>query len=372
MPGHHVAHAYSAYGTSPFPQSAVLVIDEQGHHVDGQFEKCAWFEGTTGPLRVMSRFLGGGDELSLGMFYNAFAFLTGLSEAAMPAAGKLMGLAAFGNTHPEWPALIDLDAETGDAHVSLQRLDEFFTLAGVPHRPGMSDRPVRDMEDLAKYAPVRWTSELAADLARKAEDELERAVLHIASALRRRSSARHPRIRGRRRPQLHDQPPVARSGLGRRVRASGGDRRWQRAGIGAVWLDRGVGPSSPAGARLQSVHGTPGTDENRSARPSRRLVSTPTPSTCRLPRRVRNGSPAATSCAGSRARASGGRARWALAASSPARSSPACGTASTGRSSTANRSGPSGSAEHSKAWRSWSTPPPRRPRSPRTCWPSDQ
>ena len=82
MPGHHVAHAYSAYGTSPFPQSAVLVIDEQGHHVDGQFEKCAWFEGTTGPLRVMSRFLGGGDELSLGMFYNAFAFLTGLSEAA--------------------------------------------------------------------------------------------------------------------------------------------------------------------------------------------------------------------------------------------------------------------------------------------------
>lgn len=189
MPGHHVAHAYSAYGTSPFPQSAVLVIDEQGHHVDGQFEKCAWFEGTTGPLRMMSRFLGGGDELSLGMFYNAFAYLTGLNEAAMPAAGKLMGLAAFGKTHPEWPTLIDLDSDTGDAHVSLHRLDEFFTLAGVPFRPGMSDLTLRQFEDLVKYASVGWNCALGADLARKAEDELERAVLHIASALRRRSSA---------------------------------------------------------------------------------------------------------------------------------------------------------------------------------------
>nr|UXE45384.1 hypothetical protein Hi04_10k_c4711_00030 [uncultured bacterium] len=187
MPGHHVAHAYSAYGTSPFSHAAVLVIDEQGHHLDDQFEKCAWFEGSTGPLRLMRRFLGGGDDLSLGMFYNAFAFVTGLSEAGMPAAGKLMGLAAFGKAHPEWPSLIDLDDETGDARVSLARLDAFFAQAGVLHRHGMADVTVRQMDDLAKYAPVGWSSALAADLARKAEDELERAVLHIARALRRRS-----------------------------------------------------------------------------------------------------------------------------------------------------------------------------------------
>src|SRR5215204_3112388 len=32
LPGHHLAHAYSAYATSPFEETAVLVIDEQGHH----------------------------------------------------------------------------------------------------------------------------------------------------------------------------------------------------------------------------------------------------------------------------------------------------------------------------------------------------
>jgi hypothetical protein len=25
----------------------VLVIDEQGHHIDGAFEKCTWYEGAT-------------------------------------------------------------------------------------------------------------------------------------------------------------------------------------------------------------------------------------------------------------------------------------------------------------------------------------
>jgi carbamoyltransferase len=188
MPGHHLAHAYSAYGTSPFARSAVLVIDEQGHHIDDQFEKCSWFEGVDGPLKSVVRFMGGGDDLSLGMFYNAFAFLVGLSEAAMPAAGKLMGLAAFGTARPEWPHLIDLDAESGDARVSLRQLDEFFTSAGVQFRPGMSDLPVHEMGGLAQYVPVGWNSALGADLARKAEDELERAVLHVATRLRQRSA----------------------------------------------------------------------------------------------------------------------------------------------------------------------------------------
>jgi carbamoyltransferase len=91
LPGHHLAHAYSAYGTAPFANCAVLVIDEQGHHIDGAFEKCTWYEGATGPLTLVDRFFGGGDDLSLGMLYNAFAAVTSLTEADSPAAGKLMG-----------------------------------------------------------------------------------------------------------------------------------------------------------------------------------------------------------------------------------------------------------------------------------------
>ena len=189
LPGHHLAHAYSAYGTAPFANCAVLVIDEQGHHIDGAFEKCTWYEGATGPLTLVDRFFGGGDDLSLGMLYNAFAAMTSLTEADSPAAGKLMGLAALGRPHPEWPQLVSLDSARGDTLVSLRRLDEFLAFAGLPRRAPIHEAPLRQLEDLPFYVPVRWDTQLAADLARKAQEELERAVLHIAEAFRRRSSA---------------------------------------------------------------------------------------------------------------------------------------------------------------------------------------
>jgi carbamoyltransferase len=189
MPGHHLSHAYSAYGPAPFERMAVLVIDEQGHHLpDGSFEKCSWFQGKSGPLERLDRFEGGPDDLSVGMFYNAFGALTGLREAGKPAAGKLMGLAPFGRPRPEWPALIDCDPNTGDTHISLRRLDSFFTQAGLRVWPGMEEFAVARLDDLViKYAPARWQDDLAADLARKAQDELEAAVLRISAALHKRT-----------------------------------------------------------------------------------------------------------------------------------------------------------------------------------------
>lgn len=187
LPGHHLAHAYSAYATSPFPECAVLVVDEQGHHVDGRFEKCTWFEGDTGALRPIDAFFGGGDDLSLGMFYNACAAMASLSEADTPSAGKLMGLAAFGQQHPEWPQLLTLEAG-GDTRASLRALDQFLVSIGLPRRTPIEEAPLRQLEDLPFYVPARWDTPLAADLARKAQDELERALLHIATSLRERSS----------------------------------------------------------------------------------------------------------------------------------------------------------------------------------------
>ena len=137
----------------------------------------------------MDRFFGGGDDLSLGMLYNAFAAMTSLTEADSPAAGKLMGLAALGKPHPEWPQLVSLDGTRGDTRVSLRQLDEFLASVGLPRRVPIHDAPLRQLEDLPFYVPARWNTELAADLARKAQEELERAVLHIAGAFRRRCSA---------------------------------------------------------------------------------------------------------------------------------------------------------------------------------------
>jgi len=190
MPGHHLAHAYSAYGPAPFERMAVLVIDEQGHHLPGGgFEKCSWFQGAAGPLDRLDRFEGGADDLSLGMFYNAFGALTGLREVGKPAAGKLMGLAPYGRPHPEWPALIDCDPATGDTRISLRRLDVFFGRdAGLGIRPGFENFAVSQLDELlVKYVPVPWKEDLAADLARKAQDELETAVLNISRALHRRT-----------------------------------------------------------------------------------------------------------------------------------------------------------------------------------------
>ncbi|MEU6718626.1 carbamoyltransferase C-terminal domain-containing protein [Nonomuraea sp. NPDC046802] len=184
IPGHHLAHGYSAYATSPHDSTAVLVIDEQGHRVGERFERCTWFVGTQGPLRPIRRFWGDSVSLSLGMFYNVFAALTGLAEAGRPAAGKLMSLAAYGGHRAEWPDLLSL-SDDGDAGCDLATLDLFLAEAGVPHQPGMRGRAVRQLDDLlVKYRPIGWTSDLSYDLAHKAQGELERAVVHIAAKLR--------------------------------------------------------------------------------------------------------------------------------------------------------------------------------------------
>ena len=191
LPGHHVAHAYSAYATSPFDEAAILVIDEQGQHLpDGTYEKAAWFEASGGPIRPLASFLGSDENLSLGMFYNAFALLTSLSEASAPAAGKLMGLASFGKAHPEWPQLIDLDQASGDTSIPLQRLNDFFRQAGLEVLPGYEQAPVQTLDDLTRYQALPWSAPLAADLAYKAQQELEEAVLHISRVLKQKSSSK--------------------------------------------------------------------------------------------------------------------------------------------------------------------------------------
>ena len=192
IPGHHIAHAYSAYCTSPFVEAAVLVIDERGHSLDdGQFEKCSWFRSEGGRLLPIQQFMGSQTNLSLGMFYETFAALTGLSEAGKPSAGKLMGLAPLGRLHPEWPQLIHLNHQTGDTSIPLASLDDFFLHTGLTIRPGMENFTVQKLDDLLiKYVPVWWQSELAADLAFKAQFELERAIQHISYSLCQVSSVR--------------------------------------------------------------------------------------------------------------------------------------------------------------------------------------
>jgi carbamoyltransferase len=192
LPGHHLAHGYSAYATAPFDECDVLVIDEQGQwYPDGTFERCTSFDGDGGALRMRRRYLGSQTELSLGMFFDVFATLCGLSEAGLPAAGKLMALAAHGDHRTDWPT-VATPKPSGDVHIGLADLDELLTAAEVPVNPGYEGWRPATMADLGlKFRASHWNTQLAADLARKAQDELESSVLHIARSLHGETGREH-------------------------------------------------------------------------------------------------------------------------------------------------------------------------------------
>jgi carbamoyltransferase len=83
---HHLAHAASSFWTSGFPEAAGLVIDGQGER-----ESISIYHATANGIRCLRTFP---LECSLGLFYEAAAFYAGLG---WDAAGKLMGLASYGD-----------------------------------------------------------------------------------------------------------------------------------------------------------------------------------------------------------------------------------------------------------------------------------
>lgn len=83
---HHEAHAASAFYTSPFAESAVLVVDGQGEN-----ESSSIWVGTPNGLTQIESYP---PNKSLGFMYGAVSKLCGLGTFG---AGKLMGLAPYGN-----------------------------------------------------------------------------------------------------------------------------------------------------------------------------------------------------------------------------------------------------------------------------------
>lgn len=186
LPSHHLAHAYSAFATARFENAAVLVIDEQGHHVGRGFEALSWFSGEGVNLRSVRNFFGSEGRLSLGMMYDIFAGMVGLTEAGLPAPGKLMALSAFGGVGedfgPEWLCL----EKSGNVYVDVPLLAEFFDRVEIPTHSLAKDLKCRTFVDLsAKFAPIHWDSDEAKFLAAVAQSALELGLMHTATALQR-------------------------------------------------------------------------------------------------------------------------------------------------------------------------------------------
>ena len=90
---HHLCHASSSYFTSPFNDSLILSFDGAGN--DGQ---TILFHAKNNKINYIKNY-----PIKFGQAYNNLGYIVGLSpDVAGSTAGKLMGLASYGNFRSEW------------------------------------------------------------------------------------------------------------------------------------------------------------------------------------------------------------------------------------------------------------------------------
>jgi carbamoyltransferase len=178
---HHYHHALSAFFASPFEEAAVLVIDADGSKDANGYEAESGyvFRGRRGLHEIIfkNRYLTPGiPRDGVGWMYEQISRLLGFCDDAifLADAGKTMGLAAYGLPRPEFePRWITTDGFRLDFSGFKTWLIESAYDAQILRNPA----------GLARRTPL--VSQLAADVAHKAQVELEGAVLHLAAELRR-------------------------------------------------------------------------------------------------------------------------------------------------------------------------------------------
>jgi carbamoyltransferase len=188
---HHLAHAYSAVGTSPLDESAVLVVDGCGNaYADcmdlegavtleepasaelGQvyFEKDSYYLWQNGVLRPnVKDFSVWGPNQSYAMYPNTTMHSLGGTYLGVSTyvfrgiedPGKLMGLAPYGRKDTYDFEMFDL--QNGRVLLNYQWMKEF-------------DRPARS------YDEFKENFQYYADIAYHTQKELERALLYLVDA----------------------------------------------------------------------------------------------------------------------------------------------------------------------------------------------
>ncbi|WP_405554667.1 carbamoyl transferase [Streptomyces canus] len=199
---HHLAHAYSTFAASAFPEAAVLVCDNAGSLLTGSLtgdgprvaETISCFRGNAEGIRLLDRISGahyvaagsesdffqpGLTDNSLGQFYRSASLSIGLAYhggGAHPVSedGKTMGLAPYGDERfvDDVAELITLESE-GRLSISAEKTEQTFT-----RLLGSGDFDAR------------------AALARAAQAVLEEALLHCARNVYERTGLKYLCIAG--------------------------------------------------------------------------------------------------------------------------------------------------------------------------------
>ncbi len=169
---HHLAHAYSAYWPSGFDEALVMVVDASGSTANNQTESYSLYRGQSNHLsplhsETVSAHLAG--LSTLGFLYEYVtrkaAFVTQVSSSlAVPEAGKLMGLAPYGQLQHNWQQWIHPVPDSYSLDIS--PYDIFLEIAALEKR-------YDNGEGKAYLRPY------LVDLAYKIQHELEQALLHI-------------------------------------------------------------------------------------------------------------------------------------------------------------------------------------------------
>ena len=186
LPNHHLAHAYSAYFCSPYKESAILVIDEQGSWFNKTtYEKHSLYYAKGTKISLIKNFQGSKENGSLGVFYDYFCALLGLFEnGRFPAAGKLMALAAYGKMNPSIEPILKY-LPSGDVGFSYRDIKRLCDKVGIDYQYNKKkvDRIYETGLSYFSFLNIPYSSPLAHDLAYFAQKELEKGVLHIANHL---------------------------------------------------------------------------------------------------------------------------------------------------------------------------------------------
>jgi carbamoyltransferase len=175
IPSHHLAHAYSAYWPSGFDQALILAVDATGSTTSAHCtESYTLYEGrgqtiTTLHSEMVAAHLA---QLStLGFVYEYITrkagFVTQVGDKIQHAeAGKLMGLAPFGKSQPNWHPWIRTTQQSFSLKISAY--DIFLEVAAL-------EKCYDSKEGQPYLRPY------LVDLAYKVQKELEQALLHIVS-----------------------------------------------------------------------------------------------------------------------------------------------------------------------------------------------
>ena len=193
VPGHHLAHAYSAYWPSGFEEALVLSVDASGlttrEGPGWKTESYSLYAGTGTDLKLLH------DEKvhahlaqlsTLGFVYEYVARKAGFetkvnSGLSFPESGKLMGLAAYGGPQRSWEQWLrpvedslSLEISAYDIFLEIEALEKKYdTGEGKPY-----------------FRP--WL----VDLAYKVQMELENALCHIVEVARKQTGLNHLCIAG--------------------------------------------------------------------------------------------------------------------------------------------------------------------------------